>query len=151
MTKTPATAIRATIAKLQRQLEAINKRQENLRREALAFLRDAQDKLGISLDDLRAAGAGKVARRGKRKGAAKGAAKRAAKVAAKGGASKRGAARTDTGASARRQPRGKRSKVAPKYRSPDGETWSGRGLKPRWLTALLAEGRKIEEFLIKTE
>jgi len=39
-------------------------------------------------------------------------------------------------------------KVAPKYRGPDGETWAGRGAKPRWLAALLKEGHSIEEFLI---
>ena len=39
-------------------------------------------------------------------------------------------------------------KVAPKYRSPQGETWAGRGARPRWLTALLKRGRKIEEFAI---
>lgn len=39
--------------------------------------------------------------------------------------------------------------VAPKYRNPaTGETWTGRGLKPRWLTAALADGKKIEEFAI---
>jgi DNA-binding protein H-NS len=41
------------------------------------------------------------------------------------------------------------SKVAPKYRNPDdGQTWSGRGVHPRWLAAHLAAGRKIEDFLI---
>jgi DNA-binding protein H-NS len=39
-------------------------------------------------------------------------------------------------------------KVAPKYRGPGGETWTGRGLKPKWLTAALADGKKIEDFLI---
>jgi DNA-binding protein H-NS len=39
-------------------------------------------------------------------------------------------------------------KVAPKYRGPGGETWAGRGARPRWLAALLKEGRKIEEFAI---
>ncbi len=39
--------------------------------------------------------------------------------------------------------------VAAKYRHPgSGETWSGRGLKPKWLTAALAGGAKIEDFLI---
>jgi DNA-binding protein H-NS len=38
--------------------------------------------------------------------------------------------------------------VAPKYRSPEGETWAGRGARPRWLSALLKQGRKVEEFLI---
>ena len=33
------------------------------------------------------------------------------------------------------------SKVAAKYKDPaTGNTWSGRGLKPKWLTAALAEG-----------
>lgn len=39
-------------------------------------------------------------------------------------------------------------KIAPKYRDEAGNTWTGRGLKPRWLTAALAAGRKIEEFAI---
>ena len=38
--------------------------------------------------------------------------------------------------------------VAAKYKGPKGETWSGRGLAQKWLTALLAQGRKKEEFLI---
>jgi DNA-binding protein H-NS len=39
-------------------------------------------------------------------------------------------------------------KVAPKYRSPNGETWAGRGAMPRWLVALKKEGHKPEQFLI---
>ena len=39
-------------------------------------------------------------------------------------------------------------KVAPKFRGPGGETWAGRGARPRWLTALIKEGRKIDEFAI---
>ena len=43
----------------------------------------------------------------------------------------------------------KASKVVPaKYRGPDGETWSGRGLTPRWLAALMTQGRAKEEFAI---
>lgn len=38
--------------------------------------------------------------------------------------------------------------VAAKYKGPKGETWSGRGLTPKWLAALLAQGHKKEEFLI---
>ena len=40
-------------------------------------------------------------------------------------------------------------KVPPKYRSPDGETWAGRGAQPRWLAAALKEGKKLEDFLIE--
>ncbi len=39
--------------------------------------------------------------------------------------------------------------VAAKYRGPNGETWSGRGLAPRWLSALIASGRSKEDFAIK--
>lgn len=39
--------------------------------------------------------------------------------------------------------------VAAKYRGPAGETWSGRGLTPRWLAALVAEGKSKEEFAVK--
>ncbi len=44
----------------------------------------------------------------------------------------------------------KLGKVAPKYRNPANadETWSGRGKQPRWLAAQVAQGRKVEEFLI---
>jgi DNA-binding protein H-NS len=42
----------------------------------------------------------------------------------------------------------KGTKVAPKYRSPDGDTWAGRGATPRWLKAAIKEGKKLEEFLI---
>ena len=39
-------------------------------------------------------------------------------------------------------------KVAPKYRGPGGETWAGRGARPRWLSALIKQGRKLDEFAI---
>ncbi|MDR3371561.1 H-NS histone family protein [Rhodoferax sp.] len=35
-----------------------------------------------------------------------------------------------------------------KYRGPNGETWTGRGLAPKWLTALMAQGQSKESFLI---
>jgi DNA-binding protein H-NS len=40
------------------------------------------------------------------------------------------------------------TKVAPKYRGPGGETWAGRGAKPRWLAAAIKEGKKVQDFLI---
>jgi DNA-binding protein H-NS len=40
--------------------------------------------------------------------------------------------------------------VAAKYRGPNGETWSGRGLTPRWLAALIAQGKTKEEFTIQS-
>lgn len=38
--------------------------------------------------------------------------------------------------------------VAVKYRGPNGESWSGRGITPRWLAALLAEGKSKRDFLV---
>jgi DNA-binding protein H-NS len=41
------------------------------------------------------------------------------------------------------------SKVAPKFRNgATGETWSGRGLQPKWLKAALAGGAKLEDFAL---
>lgn len=41
-------------------------------------------------------------------------------------------------------------KVAPKYRNPSsGETWTGRGLKPKWLIAALQTGKTVQDFLIQ--
>jgi DNA-binding protein H-NS len=40
-------------------------------------------------------------------------------------------------------------KVAAKYRNKaTGETWSGRGLQPRWLKAALGSGKKLSDFAV---
>jgi DNA-binding protein H-NS len=41
--------------------------------------------------------------------------------------------------------------LPPLYRNPKNaaETWAGRGNRPRWLTAALKSGKKLEAFLIK--
>lgn len=58
---------------------------------------------------------------------------------------------TANGVGAKRRGAGALRAVAPKYRNPDNpaETWAGRGLKPRWLSALLKAGHKVEEFSIE--
>jgi DNA-binding protein H-NS len=35
-----------------------------------------------------------------------------------------------------------------KYRGPNGETWSGRGLMPRWLAGQVAQGKTKESFAV---
>ena len=42
--------------------------------------------------------------------------------------------------------------VFPKYRNParPAETWAGRGKQPRWLTAELRSGKKLDDFRIGT-
>jgi DNA-binding protein H-NS len=41
--------------------------------------------------------------------------------------------------------------VFPKYRNPKepSETWAGRGKQPRWLTAQLRSGKKLDDFRIQ--
>jgi len=62
-------------------------------------------------------------------------------------------ARMETIAVIRRVVRGggsvlKGKKVPPKYRGPSGETWAGRGARPRWLVAAIKGGKKLDDFLI---
>ena len=40
-------------------------------------------------------------------------------------------------------------KVPPKYRDRAGNTWAGRGARPRWLVAAIKEGKKLEDFAIE--
>lgn len=41
------------------------------------------------------------------------------------------------------------AKVAAKYRNAaTGDTWSGRGLQPRWLKAALAAGKSLGDFAV---
>ncbi len=41
------------------------------------------------------------------------------------------------------------TKVQPKYRDPiSGLTWSGRGLRPKWLSVALGEGKRLQDFAI---
>jgi DNA-binding protein H-NS len=40
-------------------------------------------------------------------------------------------------------------KVAAKYRDPEtGQTWTGRGLKPKWLASALENGKSLQDFAI---
>jgi DNA-binding protein H-NS len=42
--------------------------------------------------------------------------------------------------------------VLPKYKNParPSETWTGRGKQPRWLTAELSSGKKLDDFRIRS-
>jgi DNA-binding protein H-NS len=114
--------IQSQIEKLQKQATDIKAREFDKTVEDILAKMQA---FGITSKDLdsakRRGGKGKT----KAKGAAPG--KRAAGAAAK----KSG------------------STVAAKFRGPNGETWSGRGLMPRWLTALVSQGQAKEDFAIK--
>ncbi|MEC5399748.1 H-NS histone family protein [Uliginosibacterium sp. H1] len=45
---------------------------------------------------------------------------------------------------------GSRGKVKPKYRNPNdaNQTWTGRGRKPQWVAAWLANGKPLDGLLI---
>jgi DNA-binding protein H-NS len=113
--------IQSQIEKLQKQAADIRSREFNTTVQDILAKMAAFD---ITVKDLEVA----------RKKAPKGRAKAAAKATGGRRGPKKGA-----GASS----------VAPKYRGPNGETWTGRGLMPRWLSALVASGRTKEEFAIK--
>jgi DNA-binding protein H-NS len=42
----------------------------------------------------------------------------------------------------------RRTTVAIKFRGPNGETWTGRGVTPRWLALLHKQGKKNADFLV---
>lgn len=145
--------IREKIHELQSKLERIETQQRETRAAALGFISEALERLGLTLQDLaagvgsrrgRKAKVGRPSTRGKKKRA-----KKAAKTAGKRGRP----AKAKQGAGAKGKKAGKRGaakggKVPAKYRGPNGEVWSGRGKQPRWLVALVAEGRTPAEFLI---
>lgn len=116
---------------IQSQIEKLQKQASDIR--AKEFDKTIKDILaqmqafGITLKDLQQAMGKGRAGKGRGKPAGKGAAKKPA-------AKKRSATAG--------------SSVAPKYRGPNGESWSGRGLMPKWLSALVAQGRSKQEFAI---
>ncbi len=148
-------SLRKKIQQLQTKLTAIEAQQSAARTAALTFLRQAIADLGLSAEDVAAAlaGAGRgTTRRGRPAKGTKGAkgstgARKGPK--AKQGRRKKTAAKTAAKPAAKGRAKGAAGvKVPAKYRGPAGETWSGRGKQPRWLAALVAEGRTPTEFLI---
>ena len=43
------------------------------------------------------------------------------------------------------------TKVAPKYRDASGNTWTGRGKMPKWVSEAVASGRSLEAVLISNQ
>lgn len=110
---------------IQNQISKLQKQASDIKaREFNNTVQDIVAKMqayGITIKDLQAAAA--------RRGAAKG--KAAGGVRPKG--SKKAAGTV----------------VPAKYRGPQGETWSGRGLMPRWMRTLVEQGQSKDSFLIK--
>jgi len=114
--------IQSQIEKLQKQANDIKTKEfQNTVQEILVKMQA----FGITVKDLQGSKLGRTVKAGR--GKSKPTAVKGAKAAKKVGAP-----------------------VAAKYRGPAGESWSGRGLTPRWLASLLAQGRTKEEFAIKS-
>jgi DNA-binding protein H-NS len=118
---------------IQSQIEKLQKQANEIKAKDFAStVKDIHAKMqafGITVKDLQSPKSGKAGRPAKAKtGVAKAAkAPKAPKAARKAGAP-----------------------VAAKFRGPNGETWSGRGLTPKWLTSLVAQGHSKESFAVAT-
>jgi DNA-binding protein H-NS len=112
-------ALKTKIAALQKQLTAV----ENSRAPAIKEVRALMKKSGVTIADLQ----GEIpSDTGKRRG-------RPPKLPK---------------AKAPRKANGTRRKVAIKYRDDKGNTWTGRGKTPRWLTATEKAGKSREQFKV---
>lgn len=113
--------IQSQIQKLQKQAADIRSREFD---KTVEEIRAKMEAFGITAKDLQ------TVKRGARGG--KGKKPATARKSVKGASSKKPG-----------------SPVAAKYHGPAGESWTGRGLTPRWLKSLLEQGRTKEEFAIK--
>jgi DNA-binding protein H-NS len=116
--------IQSQIEKLQKQVNEIKAKDFHATVKEIVTKMHA---FGITVKDLQSPKAAKGAKAG-RPAKAKAGAVKAPKAARKAG-----------------------TPVAAKFRGPNGETWSGRGLMPKWLSALVAQGQSKETFAVKPE
>ena len=120
-----------TYREYQNQIEELQRKAATARKEEIGTtIRDIKKKIaefGLSAADLGLS--------------APAAPRRAAKQAEKAAAEPKGARKK------RRSTAGK--KVAPKYRGPAGDLWTGRGRQPSWVVAEIAAGRSLDDLLIK--
>jgi DNA-binding protein H-NS len=116
---------------IQTQIEKLQKQASDIKaKEFHSTVQDIRAKMaafGITTKDLQSGKSGKPAKAGR-------------------GRPKSGTVKTARTAKASK---GSSSPVAAKYRGPNGETWTGRGLTPKWLAALIAQGQTKESFAIK--
>ena len=111
--------IQTQITKLQKQAAEIKAKEfQSTVQEILAQMQA----FGITVKDLQAAKPAKMAKGGRVKSKSAAKAPKTAKVA--------------------------KNPVPAKYRGPNGETWSGRGLTPKGLATLIAQGQSKEAFVI---
>jgi len=114
---------------LQSQIEKLQKQANEIKaKEFSGTVQEILAKMqafGITVKDLQSTKPGKAGKAGRGRPAASAKAPKAPKAPKKAG-----------------------TPVAAKYRGPNGETWSGRGLTPKWLASLVAQGQPKDAFLI---
>ncbi len=105
--------------------------QRKERSAAIAHIATIMDQYGLTVSDLSGKGSAKGAKRGRPPGRP---------VSTATGAVKMGKKRTST----------MKGKTVPaKFRNKaTGESWSGRGLQPRWLSSAIASGKKLADFAV---
>lgn len=116
MAKTTLDQIQKQIQALQREADAIRSKEKS---SVLAQIKESMARYGISAAELGAGAAGGTG---------------APKVRGKRGPYKK------RGEAAAAKPTG-----TAKYRDADGNTWSGRGPKPKWFKAALAAGKSPDD------
>jgi len=137
--------LRNQIQKLQKEAEILRKRERN---ETITKIKEAINAFELTAEDLGLSGTkssrpvGRVGKKSESGGAV---------TAKRRGRSPKSAATPKVGRKAGRKSGvgDKRSVVAPKYRdSATGTTWTGRGKQPKWLSAAIKGGKKLEDFKI---
>ena len=113
-----------TYQEIQEQIEKLQTEAEAIRRKeidgVIERIKEAISHYGLTPEDLGFTGSG--GSQGRNRGPGKG---RAAKKSAANGAP-----------------------VGVKYRDDEGNTWGGRGPRPRWLRNALAAGKTLEDFRV---
>lgn len=116
-----------TLLSLQAQIADLQQKAAQIKsREYASTLDDILAKMkafGITIADLKAAqNKPKAGRKGRKTAAEKPSSKRSSKLAG--------------------------VRLEPKYRNADGQTWTGRGIAPKWMTEAIASGKSKDDFLI---
>lgn len=116
-----------TLLSLQAQIADLQQKAAQIKsKEYASTLADIQAKMkafGITIADIKAAqNKPKAGRKGRKAAAEKPSPKRSSKLAG--------------------------VKVEPKYRNVDGQTWTGRGVAPKWMTEAITNGKSKDDFLI---
>jgi len=117
---------RKTLSQIQQEIERLQREAQRVRQSEISGvvqrIRTAIEHYGLTVQDLFVSGP-------KKRG-------RPRKAGAKTAGGKRGARKT-------------RRVIPVKYRDNKGNTWTGRGSRPRWLVAALNEGAKVDDFLVQ--